>query len=215
MKTLSNSITGESLELLRSIIGKKLVSYSHEPFDVRFEPSNDFFMRLGIACSNGAFILDNRVDWEDDWFCSPDYTPHMVFSKVKDESEFPSYGGFNIEGLEKYPVDEIVTDITLVQDEVLVYRSSLPYETVLSTEGVIFVTEKRQYGFYKENTWLNETVLELKGYDVLSKLEGVKKHWDVFAKPYDGHIKRRIVHLLSNEEEATEEATIIGDVYDD
>ena len=215
MKTLNNSITGESLETLRLIIGEKLVSYSCAPFGIRFEPSNDFFMRLGIVCSNGVFILDNRVDWEEDWFCSPDYTPHMVFSKVEDESEFPSYGGFNIAGLERYPVDEVMTDVILVQDEVLVYKSSLPYETILSTEGVIFVTEKRQYGFYKENTWLNETLLEFKGHDVLSKLEEAKKHWDVFAKPYDGHIKRRIVHLLSNEEEIIEEVTIIGDAYDD
>ncbi len=60
MKILNNSITGKSLEHLKSIIGNKLVSFSHPIFE--FQPANDFFMRLGLVCSNGVFILDNRVD---------------------------------------------------------------------------------------------------------------------------------------------------------
>ncbi len=215
MKILDNSINGEGLEHLKSIIGNKLDSFSHLSFDIRFQPANDFFMRLGLVCSNGVFILDNRVDWEDDWFCSPDYTPHFVFNKVEDEMQFPNYDGFNLEGIEKYPVNENIIDILLVHDEVLVLKSDEPYEEILSTEGVVFVTDKRQYAFYKENTWFDETTLEYKGHDVLSKLEKIKKHWDVFAKPYDGKIKRKLIHLASGKEEVIEEDTIIGDVYDD
>ncbi len=215
MKILDNSINGEGLEHLRSIIGNKIISFSHRALDMRFPNSNVFFMRLGLVCSNGVFILDNRVDWEDDWFCSPDYTPHFVFNKVENEKQFPNYDGFNLEGMAKFPVNETVIDILLVHDEVLVLKSDEPYEEILSTEGVVFVTDKRQYAFYKETTWLNEITLEYKGHDVLSKLEKIKKHWDVFAKPYDGKIKRKVIHLASGKEEVIEENTIIGDVYDD
>ncbi len=215
MKKLNNSITGEGLGHLKSIIGNEFISFSHRSLDMRYPHSNVFFMRLGLVCSNGVFILDNRVDWEDDWFCSPDYTPHFVFNKVEDEKQFPNYDGFNLEGMETFPINENVIDIILVHDDVLVYKSDEPYEEILSTEGVIFVTDKRQYAFYKDTTWLNEITLEYKGHAVLSKLENIKKHWDVFAKPYDGKIKRKLIYLASGKEEVIEEDTIIGDVYDD
>ncbi len=117
MKVLNNSITGEGLGYLKSIIGNTIVSFSHSVFE--FKPSNDFFMRLGLVCSNGTFILDNRVDWEDDWFCSPDYIPHFVFNRVEDETQFPNYGGFSLEGMKTSPINENVVDIILVYDEVL------------------------------------------------------------------------------------------------
>lgn len=214
MKTLDNSITGNGLAYLKSIIGHKLLSYSHQPFNINFKPANDFFMRLGLVCSNGVFVLDNRVDWEDDWFCSPDYTPHFVFNKIEDKREFANYGGFSIDEMVEFPVNEQVTDIILVQDGVLVFKSNTPYEEIRSTEGVIFVTNKRQYAFYKENTWLNETTLEFKGHNVLSKLEAIKDHWDVFAKPYDGTVKRKLIYLASEKEEIINEENIVGDTYE-
>lgn len=215
MKTLNNSITDNSLELIRSLLDEKLISYSHESFDSSLNPSNDFFMRLGLVCSNGCFVLDNRVDWEDDWFSSPDYTPHIVFNRIDNENQFTTYAGFTLSEFDNYPVNERIVNIILVQDEILVLKDNKPYEIILSTEGVIIETEKKQYAFYKENTWLDETVLEYKGHDVLSKLEDIKTHWNVFAKPFDGEITRKLLYLKNNEEKIISQAKIIGNVYDE
>lgn len=103
MKTLNNGITGEGLEKLRSLLGNKLISYSHEPFDPRFQPANDFLMRVGLTCSNGRFVLDNRVDWEDDCFCSTDYTPHLIFDKIDNQEQFTTFSGFSLSKFENYP----------------------------------------------------------------------------------------------------------------
>lgn len=215
MKTLNNSISDNSLEILKTLVDEKLISYLHESYNVRTQPSNDFFMRLGLVCTNGYFILDNRVDWEEDWFCSPDYTPHMVFNKVLSEQEFSTYGGFSLREFDKYKINEKIIDIVLVQDEVIVPKDNIPFETIISTEGVIFVTNNRQYAFYKENTWLNEFILEYKGHNVLSKLQGVKTHWNVFVKPYDGEITRKLIHLKTNEEKVIENIKITGEICKD
>ena len=215
MKTLNNAISGEGLEKLRSLLGNKLISYSHEPFDPRFQPANDFLMRVGLTCSNGRFVLDNRVDWEDDWFCSPDYTPHLIFDKIDNQEQFTTFSGFSLSKFENYPVNETILDIILVQDEILVSKNKAPHENITSTEGVVLVTDKRQYAFYKENTWLDETVLEFKGHEVLSKIQPIEIHWNVFAKPYDGFITRKLIYLSANKEEVVSKALIIGNVVDD
>ncbi len=63
MKLLNNSINGINLKYLKSIIGNTIISYStSKPFDL----DDDVFGRVGLVCSNGVFILDNRVDWLDD-----------------------------------------------------------------------------------------------------------------------------------------------------
>lgn len=210
MKTINNLISKGNYETLKSIIGHKLISYSHEPFNIKFQPANDFFMRVGFVCGNKCFILDNRVDWEDEWFSSADYIPHMVFYKVEDKSEFTNHDGFSLAEFENYPVNEMILDIILVQDEVSVLKDGKPHESISSTEGTVFVTDKRQYAFYKENTWLDETILEFKGHCVLSKLEDINKHWNIFAKPYDGLIKRQLVYLSSGKIEFVGENKIIG-----
>ncbi len=215
MKLLNNSINGINLKYLKSIIGNTIISYSHEPFDLESKVPNDFFGRVGLICSNGVFILDNRVDWLDDWFCSPDYIPHMVFNKVDKEESFCNYDGILYEQLTKYLVNELVKDIILIHDEIVVYKDGVQYENIVSTEGVIFVTDKNQYAFYKDNASFDEFIDEFKGDDVLSKLVSLQKHWEVFAKPYDGECTRSYIYLASGEKKFVDKVKIIGKVYND
>lgn len=122
---------------------------------------------------------------------------------------------FHYLNLKTTPVNETILDIILVQDEILVSKNKAPHENITSTEGVVLFTDKRQYAFYKENTWLDETVLEFKGHEVLSKIQPIETHWNVFAKPYDGFITRKLIYLSANKEEVVSEALIIGNVIDD
>ena len=52
------------------------------------------------------------------------------------------------------------------------------------------MTKKRQYAFYKANTWFNETILLYKGHDVLSKPELMASHWKIFGKTFDAKCKK-------------------------
>lgn len=215
MDSIDNSISGNSLALLSSLIGKKLMAYSHEPFDKGGLHCNDFFMRLGILLPQDTYILDNRVDWFDNWFSAPQYIPHFVFAKTDSEGALRTYAGFTLEQFETFKVGENIEDIVLVQDEIEITKNGEPHQKLLSTEGIVIITNVRQYAFYKDNTLLDETVLEFKGHDVLSKLENARDHWQIFAKPFDASCKRSLLHLKSHKEEVLSDEKIAGVDYGD
>lgn len=60
-----------------------------------------------------------------------------------------------------------------------------------SSEGIIFVTDKTQYGFFKDNMWLDEHVVIIEDEEnALSKVESLKEHYDISGYPYNGKCKR-------------------------
>ncbi len=139
----------------------------------------------------------------------------MIFNKVDNKEEFHTYAGFSIDTFQNNLVNELVKDIILIHDEIVVYKDGVQYENIVSTEGIIFVTDKNQYAFYKDNASFDEFIDEFKGDGVLSKLVSLQKHWEVFAKPYDGECTRSYIYLASGEKKFVDKVKIIGKVYND
>ncbi len=90
----------------------------------------------------------------------PDYIPHFLFKKFKNERTtqyFPK------EADSAVPVNEKVTNILLIEDDAKVIRWKRVIEKIYGTVGGILITDKNQYGFFKDSVDRMEIVNILKG----------------------------------------------------
>lgn len=76
MENLDLSISKDGIELLKSLIGQKLISFMHEKTDNAI-----VFQKIEIFSSNGRYLIDNDVNWFDDYFSGPEDVPVLDFKK--------------------------------------------------------------------------------------------------------------------------------------
>lgn len=189
MENLDLSISKDGIELLKSLIGQKLISFMHEKTDNAI-----VFQKIEIFSSNGRYLIDNDVNWFDDYFSGPEDVPVLDFKKMDDdENPFETWPE---NATTTQSVNESITNILVVQDDCDAYENGTFLQHLTSSEGIIFVTDKVQYGFFKDNMWLDEEVeIIIDEKDVLSKAEILKDHYKIFGYPFSGKCKRSIISL--------------------
>lgn len=210
MEPMNNLLKPSEIEILKSLIGEKLLSFQ---YDVMKSWGNQVFELIGIVTKDKKFVFDNEVLWMENYFTGGDYVPHFTIREVKSADDFHVFkpGG----NLITSSVGEKIEDLLLVQDHVTVLNEGNFYQKWDSTEGIIIKTSSKQYAFYKDNTSLDENVNIYKGQNVLSKLEVLEKHWDIFGKPFDASIERKLVSLSKNEEMLLGTCKIAGEDCED
>ena len=210
MQKRDNRIKEKGLEYLKSLIGQEI--YRFKLSSLVELPS--VFKKVGIIASNGFFVLDNHVSWKENWFAMPDYIPHFVFQKVKSEENTELKTKPITEHID-FPVNEKVKNIFLIEDDAKVIRWKRVIEKIYGTEGVIFITDKNQYGFFKDSVDRMEITNVLKGDELKTKIEPLKKHWNRFAKPFDGDCVRKLIDLKEGTTKILDKQFFEGVVYED
>lgn len=210
MQKRDNRIKGKGLEYLMSLIGQEI--YRFKLSSLVEHPS--VFKKVGIIASNGSFALDNYVSWKDNWFSMPDYIPHFVFQKVKREENTELKTKPITEHID-FPVNEKVKNILLIEDDAKVIRWKRVIEKIYGTEGVIFLTDKNQYGFFKDSVDRMEIINVLKGDELKTKVVPLQEHWNRFAKPFDGDCVRKLIDLKEGTTKILDKQFIEGVVYED
>lgn len=208
MQKRDNRIKGKGLEYLKSLIGQEIYRFKFN----YISDTSYVYGRVGIIASNGCFALDNYVSWKDNWFSMPDYIPHFLFKKFKNERAtqyFPKSPDSAVS------INEKVTNILLIEDDAKVIRWKRVIEKIYGTEGVIFITDKNQYGFFKDSVDRMEMVNILKGDELKTKAVPLKEHWNPFAKPFDGDCVRKLIDLKEGTTKILDKQFIEGVVYED
>ena len=144
----------------------------------------------------------------------PDYIPHFVFQKVKSEENTELKTKPITEHID-FPVNEKVTNILLIEDDAKVIRWKRVIEKIYGTEGVIFITDKNQYGFFKDSVDRMEIINVLKGDELKTKVVPLQEHWNRFAKPFDGDCVRKLIDLKEGTTKILDKQFIEGVVYED
>ena len=203
---MNNLLKPSENEILKNLIGEQFLSYQ---YDEMKSWGNQVFEIIGIVTKEKKLVFDNEVTWMDNYFTEGDYVPRFTIRAVTSTDEFHVFkpGG----NLIISTVNEKIEDVLLIQDHVNVLNEGSFYQKWDSTEGIILKTSTKQYAFYKDNISLDENVNIYKGQDVLSKLETLEKHWDVFGKPFDASIERELVSLSKNEKTLLGTCKIIGE----
>ena len=144
----------------------------------------------------------------------PDYIPHFVFQKVKREENTELKTKPITEHID-FPVNEKVKNILLIEDDAKVIRWKRVIEKIYGTEGVIFITDKNQYGFFKDSVDRMEIINVLKGDELKTKVVPLKEHWNRFAKPFDGDCVRKLIDLKEGTTKILDKQFFEGVVYED
>jgi|GEM_PF-4925522 len=205
MKDMNTRLSEKDVDLLRNLIGNNLVAMGYSLFGSSpAEPIG----RIGFVTDKGLFYLDNDVEWREECFAAPDYLPVLYFKRANSIDEFPFFQGNRF--FHQVPLKGRILDVWLVQDDLEILKSGAHFQSWASTEGIVLVTDVRQYGFYKNSTWMGEILLVYKGQDVLTKLEPLSKHWDIFGRPMDAVVRRNVVSLSKGSLRPEETARIHG-----
>ncbi len=190
MENLNLTISEKGIELLTNLIGHEFTSMKH----AKLKGRDVVFEKVEITSSNGRYLIDNRVDWFDDYFSGPEDMPFLDFLELNEgDNPFKTWS----EGAtETQIINERIEDILIVQDDGDVYKGDVYSQHIKSSEGIIFITDKAQYGFFKDTMWLDEHVVIIKDKNnALSKAESLKEHYDIFGFPFNGKCKRSLISL--------------------
>ncbi len=189
MNDLDLSISRKGIQLLKSLFNQQLVSFRFE-----ITKSNVVFEKIEIKTSTGRYLIDNDVDWFDDYFSGTGDIPFLDFKELTaDENPFKTWPE---NATETHLINEKIENILIVQDDGDIYKDGIYFQHMTSSDGIIFVTNKAQYGFFKENMYLDEEVEFFKDEkDVLSKAKSLKEHYNIFGYPFSGKCNRSIISL--------------------
>ena len=190
MENLNLTISKKGIKLLKNLIGHEFISMKHDKLNGR----DIVFGKIEMVSSAGRYLIDNRADWFDDYFSGPEDMLFLDFLELnRNENPFKTWPE---DSTETQIINERIEDVLIVQDDGDVYKKDVYCQHIKSSEGIIFVTDKAQYGFFKDTMWLDENVVIIKDEnDVLSKAERLKEHYDIFGYPFHGKCKRSLISL--------------------
>lgn len=206
MKDLNISISEKGTRLLKEIIGQNLISITHD----KFNSDNSVDYAVAIATSKARYAIINDVEWFDDFCAGPNDLPFLDFKELGAEEN--PLGSRTDDELSTYIINEKIEDVLLVQDRAKVFEGKEYCQQMDSTEGIVIVTDRCQYGFFKENMWLDSEMMVWAGDDVVSKIKSLKEHFDIFGQPFNAKCKRCIVSLMDGIEKEIETAEEIGEM---
>lgn len=207
MENLNLTISENGIELLTNLIGREFLSMKHE----KLNGGNMVFEKIEISSSNGRYLIDNRADWFDDYFSGPEDMLFLDFIELN-EGDNP-FKTWSEDATETQVINERIKDILIVQDDGDVYKGDVYCQHIKSSEGIIFITDKAQYGFFKDTMWLDEHVVIIKDKDnAIGKAESLKEHYDIFGFPFNGKCKRSLISLKDGTIKEVDAVTEDGEI---
>lgn len=205
MKDLDLSISEKGKEDLKAIIGQENISFVYR----REMTDNEAVYKIQIKTEKGNYLLTNSLDWFDNCFAGGDWLPHFDIEALRDDVN--PFENSKESKLIVITLDVKVVDILLLRDTANVFKGDKHWQNIDSSEGIIFVTEKRQLGFFKDNMWLDEEINIHEGKNVVEMAEGLKKHFDIFGWPFRAKCERFLVSLSDGDEKKLDTAEEIGE----
>lgn len=174
MKTTNNQIDSKTINLLKSLKGKKLNSIIHEPF--RFTPTS-----YGIV----YLVIDDKT------YIFEDYQAPMDYFKSKEDLSSIKFHGYegeiksSLEGIEfiKEEINQTISKITLINtDQVATGKETGVTYQFLDTQCIIFTFEDGyQLSLTKDD--FCECISIYRGYDALKEIDDLKKRFTKFFGP--------------------------------
>ena len=168
------------IEMFKSLIGKEMANYEHEPF--KYTNSVSQFVRFNID-GNPWYIY--CFTEELDYFgVTEDVSVLSVDSK--------EYSFFTDKQCISIPVQEIIKKIIIIQENQKLFEHDEQVYDVWLTRGIVFDFGSYQLSFEK-GAWLSEQIIIRKGYDLVSEVTPISKVTDGFTENVTMQCNRQII----------------------
>ncbi len=165
MKKIETQFNNQMIEILKSMIGKKLTKYRCDPFTF----SNTVYLNVGIYVDNKVYLLSNENEVID-YFGANEDIPVFKIRECK-ESDIRS-GLLDVEQIDN-PIDSRIKEIHVIhENQRLFQKEILTYDYDL-TRGLIFIlSDDREVSF--EN-WgpFGEHIKINCGHNLLNKFDAI------------------------------------------
>lgn len=170
MTNNDKKLNGESISMLRSLIGKKIKRFIHEqfvytPISVRI---------VGIDSESKLYKITSSLQ-DCDLMGSEDELCFLNFSEAKD-SDFQKIEESTIPFVDSF-INQKLLDVILVHDTVDQFDGGQQISSLTYTKAIIFVFESKEYCF--EQDWFYQEIIGItQGHDLVSKLDSPESEWD-------------------------------------
>lgn len=155
MTSINLCLTAQEIEILRSMVGKKLVSIQHD----KFRYTNTSFKAVALHIEDATYYLYSLTEVMDFY---GDTEEVARWSLQADKKSF-----IDAKDWMASPIDETIRDIRVVQEHQEVFDGEEQTDDVLVTRGLIFDFGDRELSFEKA-AWFSEDIYIQKGQDVIS-----------------------------------------------
>lgn len=193
MNKINHLLKREEIELLKSLINKKLVSIKHDSFIY----TNSSFVKVSFYFEDGSiFQLANRIVGVDDFFGEDEDVAKFTFQKCEEKDTETEFTGGNYPKIITSPINLKIKDIILINENVKTYeKKELTYEFDY-VKGIIFRFEGIDY-LFQRNIWFSEDIFIFKGANVMNKIVPVDEGWDDWGEGNHSDNTRNIISLIN------------------
>lgn len=176
-KQINKLFTEKEINILKSLIGQKIDKIRHD----RFDYTNTSFRRITFFVGDKVYELLNEAEETD--FMWDDYGEEAVavfkFSEIEDKGMDYKYGFDNYPAQIETPINDVVKDIIVIEDNVKSFDSST--KSLVSeynyVKGIIVELGQIKYCFNR-GVWFSEEIVINKGQEPESKIGNIDNDWE-------------------------------------
>lgn len=155
MTSINLCLTSHEIEILRSMVGKKLVSIQHD----KFRYTNTSLEAVALHLEDATYYLYSLTEVMDFYGDTEEVARWSLQAGKKDFIDAKDWI--------VSPIDETIRDIRLVQEHQEVFDGEEQTDDVLVTRGLIFDLGDRELSFEKA-AWFSEDIYIQKGQNLIS-----------------------------------------------
>ena len=190
MKTIDVRFSATGIEIIKSMVGKKMLKYKCDPFI--YSPS--VFGIIGVEMEGASYAFTNSTEVMDYYGEQEDVavfkvTP-MPFDKINSRIQ-------NQDMVETI-IDSTVTEITIVNETQKLFVKDVQTYEIYVTRGIIFRFEDGHELSFEKNIWFSEDITVKKGYDLIQQFSPTSEFTEGWSGDFHGECSRELISIMSS-----------------
>lgn len=185
MVNIDDRFSKSKVEIIKKLIGKKIVKYLHDPFEF----STSVYGIAGICFEEECFAITNLTEVRDYYGAKEDVAVFKI--NQVDESEMHSL----IEGecMIETPVNLVLKQVIMVNEHQMLFKDGVQTYDVNLTRGIIFVLEDGLQISFEKNIWFSEDITIQRGYNLITTYSPEAEFCEGWELPYVAKSKRELL----------------------
>lgn len=172
MKKIIKVLKKEEIELLGSLIGKKL-NYIHRQNEQFFDMTLE---RVGIDVEGSLYKLDADYEYDDFLWENESYAK-LSFKKVSSKDDFIIKAEPPLRYIDD-KIDDTILDVLLVEDSIIMTENGMDSAFFKHAKGIVFCFDSYQIALYLVDCLIDDFITVTKSPDAVSKINSTKDEWD-------------------------------------
>lgn len=187
MKQIDVRFSPADMEVIQSMIGKKMIKYKCDPFI--FTPS--VYGIVGISFDNKAYAFTNFTKNMDYFGAREDVA---IFS-IEATSFSEMQSRIRNQTMIETPVNGIISEIYVVNERQQLFKNNVQTYEVLLTRGIIFKFQDGHELSFEKNIWFSEDIYVRRGYNLITQFVPTTEFEESWVDGYRGKCIREIATL--------------------